>query len=189
MNIIKNRKIWFTGSISLTIISLLMIFLNPLKPAIDFSGGSLLEIKVNKQVAKDEISKIATESELENPQVTTSGQGSDTSQFLIRSQAISQDQKDKIIKNINSEVGEGKAQELRFETIGPTISADLVKKAILSVILASLGIIFYIAYAFRKMPDKNLSWRFGVSAVVALIHDLTITVGLFAIFAKFYNSA
>lgn len=183
MNIIKTRKIWLGISSILIVASVIMIWLFPLKPAIDFTGGSLLELKYTneKKLDKLEISQITTELELENSLVTPVGE----SGVLVRTKPINQDKKDEIIKKINEKIGEsgGVVQE-RFETIGPSVSANLVRKAIMSVIAASIAIILYIAYAFRNVSLQNLSWIFGVSAVLALIHDLIITVGAFSIFGK-----
>jgi preprotein translocase subunit SecF len=77
-------------------------------------------------------------------------------------------------------------KEVSYDTVGPTIGKDLENRSILAVILASLGIIFYIAYAFRKLPRPLSSWKFGLAAVIALIHDLFITTGLVALLGHFF---
>lgn len=77
--------------------------------------------------------------------------------------------------------------EVRFETVGPVIGRELTEKALYSVGLASLAIVGYIAYAFREIPKPYSSWKFGVAAVVALLHDVLVVVGVFSLLGHFYN--
>jgi preprotein translocase subunit SecF len=92
----------------------------------------------------------------------------------------------------DKEASEGKQKEegvteIRYETVGPTIGKDLTKKSIYSLIIASFCVILYIAWAFRKVSKPVKSWKFGVCAILALIHDVLITLGLFSILGKFLN--
>jgi len=84
-----------------------------------------------------------------------------------------------IISALQAEYGQ--IRELRFEAIGPTVSSDLTNKTIWAVIIASLCIIIYIAWAFRNVPAPTSSWRFGLCAVAALLHDTLFVLGLFSI--------
>ena len=79
------------------------------------------------------------------------------------------------------ETGTEKIQELQYTTIGPTVGASLKKRAGWALVIASLAIIVYLAAAFRKIPGRMSPWSFGVAAVVALLHDIIITVGVFII--------
>lgn len=81
----------------------------------------------------------------------------------------------------------GRIQELRFEAIGPTVSNDLANKTIWAVIIASICIIIYIAWAFRNVPAPTSSWRFGLCAVAALLHDALFVLGLFSIGGAYFN--
>lgn len=184
MNIIGKIKIWFGISALMIIIGLATIAIYGLKPGIDFAGGSLLEISDTSNISKTEISKLLADSGFKEATITTAGKG----ELVIKSQSVNQVQEDNFIKKINAKIGDsGKVTVENFQTIGPIVSQDLIKKSIYSVILAVLGIIAYITFAFRKMPDKNLSLRFGFSAVFALLHDLLFTVGMFAIAADFLH--
>lgn len=183
MNIMGKIKIWFAISLITLMAGILALFVYKLKIGIDFTGGSLLEISIPESANKEKIEQIYSEEKLEYTTISTAGQG-----ILVRSKEINENRKNEIVSAINSRLGEGnKIEEKRFETIGPTVSSDLIRKAIISVILASLGIVFYIAFAFRKMSDRGLSWRFGISAIVALIHDLFIAAGLFAFFGHLFG--
>ncbi|MFC1652066.1 protein translocase subunit SecF [Patescibacteria group bacterium] len=79
------------------------------------------------------------------------------------------------------------AKESRYETVGPTVSQDLTRKAFIAVGVASLGIILYLAFAFRKVTKPANPWKFGVCAVVALIHDSLFVLGMFALFGHFFD--
>jgi preprotein translocase subunit SecF len=71
--------------------------------------------------------------------------------------------------------------------VGPTIGNELKQKAVLAIILACVMIVIYISYSFRKVPKPASSFRFGISAIVALIHDVLVVVGLFAILGYFWH--
>ncbi len=78
-------------------------------------------------------------------------------------------------------------KEIRFETVGPVIGRELTQKSLYSVGVASLAIILYIAYAFRQIPKPYSSWKFGIAAVVALLHDVLVVVGVFSLLGHFYG--
>jgi preprotein translocase subunit SecF len=184
MNIIGRMKIWFAISILTIIIGVGSLFIYRLQPSIDFTGGSLLEISSKGKIDNKLIKKDLATAGFKNVAITTTGEGN----TIIKSKPVDQKLKSAFIENYNKTVGESRGvKEESFQTIGPTVSNDLINKSIYSVILASLGIIAYITFAFRKMPDKGLSWRFGFSAIFALLHDLLFTIGIFAIAADFFH--
>ncbi len=79
-------------------------------------------------------------------------------------------------------------EEKSFNSIGPSVGRELTKKAILAVVLVSLAIICFIAFAFRKVSKPVSSWRYGIVAVVTLLHDVIIPVGLFAFLSHYYGA-
>ncbi|HPN67134.1 MAG TPA: protein translocase subunit SecF, partial [bacterium] len=81
----------------------------------------------------------------------------------------------------------GTVKELRFEGVGPTVSKELTQKTIWAVLLASLAIILYLAWAFRNVPAPTSSWRFGICAIAALLHDVLFVLGVYSILGHFYN--
>lgn len=178
MNIIGRRKIWYLISLILIVPGIVALFLWGLKFGIDFNGGTLMEVQYSQDVPVEQVKNSLKDLNVNNLVVTSSGEKS----FLIRTETVNQDQHNKITENL-SKVGENK--ETRYESVGPTVSGDIRNKAIYSVILASLAIIIYIAIAFRKVPKPASSWRFGVCAVIALIHDLAFVIGVFAILGHF----
>jgi len=183
MNIIGRMKIWFLISGITICAGIAAISIYKPQYGIDFTGGSLLELAVPATLTKEVAHEVATDSKIEVGTITTS----DNNVFLILTKPITESDKNVFLTALKSKVGESAEaiEERRFETIGPTVSADLVKKALISVILASFAIIAYIAFVFRKLPDHSQSWRFGITAVVALMHDLLVTIGIFTLVGHF----
>jgi len=119
-----------------------------------------------------------------NLEVAAQAEGQD--RYFVRSARIDNQQKTDILAILTTQFNQ--ASELRFDSVDPTIGADVVRKAILALILAVLGILLYIAYAFRRVPGEIGAWRFGSAAVVAVVHDVIILLGLYAIVSHFYGA-
>jgi preprotein translocase subunit SecF len=88
-----------------------------------------------------------------------------------------------IAKQLKADFGD--YTEKQYDSVGPSVSSDLTKKAIIAVVLASVTILLYLAYAFRTVSYPVSSWKFGATAIAALLHDLLITAGIFSILAHF----
>jgi preprotein translocase subunit SecF len=181
MNIIGFRKLWYTISAVLIVPGIIALCVWHLKPGIDFKGGTLINVKFSEASSVSQVQKALSPSQLKNLVVQPAGQN----MYLIETDTITQDQHTQIDQELQKIGDSQKFQELSYQSVGPTISSDLEKKAIEAIILASLAIIFYIAYAFRQVPRPASSWKFGVGAVLALIHDLAFVTGLWAILGHF----
>lgn len=105
---------------------------------------------------------------------------------VIRTKAMDNSQKEQYLLELKKQYGP-ETEIDKFETVGPVIGKELTMKALQSVGLASLAIIIYIAYAFRTIPAPYTSWKFGVSAVVALLHDVLVVVGIFSILGHLFK--
>jgi len=180
--IIKSRKIWFTLSSILIIGSLLSLGLFKLNLGIDFTGGTLLEIKSNEIESTQDLESLLTGIEGID---TVKIQPTNENGFILRFAYIDNLTHLKIEETLKAKYTD--YEELRYETIGPVMGSDLKRKAFLSLSLAILFIIIYVAFAFRKIPQSMSSWKFGVTAVIALIHDILITVGVFSLLGYFLN--
>jgi len=182
-NVVKNRNYFFGFSLLLTILSIISIFTWKLNLSIDFRGGSNIEISLpNAEENLNKIREIGRESGLKIDSVRTS----DNNKVIIRTDDLSTNEHSMFIENLKSEFSDKVAEE-NYQTVGPVVSRDLTNKTIWSVVIASIAIILYIAYAFRRTPKPASSWRFGLAAVAALIHDLIITTGFVSIVGHFYS--
>ena len=181
MNIIGFRKIWYAISAILIIPGIIAFFVWGLKPGIDFRGGTLIEVKYNQTTSVDQVKNSLNDNLKKSLTITTS---SEPNSFLIKTTPITQDEHILITTELKKA---GDNTEIRYEAVGPTVSNDLKNKAIWAVIIASLAIIFYIAFAFRSVPRPASSWKFGVGAVLALVHDLVFITGLWAILGHYFG--
>ncbi len=168
MKLLKYKYIYFAISLIILIPGVISLVKNGLKLSIDFTGGTLLEITSTK-VDKTVLEKYAT-----------SVQKSSDNTYVLRMHEIDNDQKEKLLK-------EFEATEKKFETVGPVVGKELTQKAFMAMGVASLMIIAYIAWSFRHVPKPYSSWKFGVSAVIALLHDAVVVVGIFSIFGAIWH--
>lgn len=184
MNIpfIKYSKVWLSLSLTITIISLVLLFIWGLKPGIDFTGGSLLEIEFSKDRPSPEIVvKSFEELGIKNTMV----QKVDDNNLIIRTSFLDEEKHQEVIGAIKKISGDEEMSEHRFETIGASISKNLRERALLSIVFVSLAIIIYVAYAFRKVSQPVKSWKYGLLALVAVFHNIILIMGVFAVLGRF----
>lgn len=186
VNIIENRKISFTISGILFVSSVLILLIFGLKPGIDFTGGSLMELSFteNRPSLEQVHSSISTvEFDIGNILV----QPVDEDAVIIKTRFISEDEHQAILSVIRDsfESDNNKILEERVETIGPAISSQLRKRAIYAAIAVILAIVTFVGYAFKRVSRPVKSWKYGITAIIALIHDVTITMGVFALLGHF----
>lgn len=148
---------------------------------IDFTGGALLEYKFQKGIDKNDLKHRISSQGLEVSQINSSAENT----YIIRTKATEQNKINDLKNYLSKEFGT--IEERRVEFVGPVIGAELKKKAMIAVLLASVMIVLYIAFSFRKIPKPASSWRFGITAIAALMHDILVVIGIFAILGKFMN--
>lgn len=191
MKFIKYTKVWFALSLLLMAAGLFGIINNyreygtALVYGIDFTGGSLMELKFENEKTLDP-KQIYDPIEAVYPksvsQITHTGENT----YIVQSKEMTEEQLQTVSTSIREKLGN--FELLRFNTIGPKIGETLKQKAVIALIIALIAIVIYIAYAFRTVPKKVSAWKFGFAAIVALIHDILITVGIFALFRYEINS-
>lgn len=179
MFIIKHKKIFVWISIILVALSIVAIATFGLNLGIDFKGGSLTEVEYStvrpeQNVIEADLSTLSLGQALVQP-IGEKG-------YSIKTRDITDGEHQAILKSLGAD-----AVEKSFTSIGPSVGAELVRKSILSFILVSLGIIFWIAFSFRKVSKPVSSWRYGLIAIVTLIHDIMIPVGVFAVLSHIYG--
>lgn len=184
MNLIKYRNYFFALSLLLIIPGVIAFFAWGLKVGIDFSGGTLWEIRIvdtSKQVQPAEIRDLLTSAGTEVSQAQSTSQNTTLVKIPETDEVKIKDLKTKLQEKF------GQTEDVRLETVGPTISKELTKKAFLAVGISILAILTFITWSFRKIPKPASSLAFGVCTVIALVHDVIVVVGIFAILGHFYH--
>jgi preprotein translocase subunit SecF len=169
----------FSGIILLAGIISLAVF--GLRLGIDFKGGTVTELAFTQNYNIDQVRSVVEGENLGTFQLQTSGDKG----IIIRTGTLEKEKHDALLEKIKSQIGD--YEEKRFDSIGPVVGEELKKDAIYQLILVSLGIVFYIAYAFRKVARPITSWQFGVAAIIALVHDLLIVLGIFSLLGHFHG--
>ena len=184
MFIIKNKKIFIGISIVLIIFSIVSISIFRLKVGIDFKGGALTEV-VYKDARPDQAELNSALGALNFGSILLQPTGD--MGYIVKSRDLNEAEHGLLLKTLSQD-GKNILEEKSFNSIGPSVGRELTKKAIIAIILVSLAIILFIAYAFRKVSKPVSSWRYGLIAVVSLLHDVTIPIGLFAILSHYYGA-
>lgn len=184
MDTVGKKNWYFFISLLVLIPGLISLALFGLTLSIDFTGGSKIELKISNfkfQMSNTEIEKVVSEQSLSVSTVQkTSG---DT--FIVRTKPIDEKAHKKILEKLQKKYGD--VQEISFETVGPTIGKETTVNAFKAIALASILIVLYIAWSFRRVPKPASSWRFGICAMVALLHDVLVVVGVFSLLGHFFG--
>ena len=182
--IIQKRKIWLTLSSCLVGLSIIFIVIFGLNLGIDFTGGSLLEVKFledrpEPQAISDIVASVGIEGDIV---VQPTGE----KHAILRFQSIEEENHQLIFDKLKESFAD-KVQEERYEAIGPAIGQELKTKAVYSMLVVIIAIVVYVGWAFRKVSYPVKSWKYGVIAIIALVHDLVITLGVFALLGRFMS--
>jgi preprotein translocase subunit SecF len=178
MNIIKNRKIFYTISLAIIIIGLIMMVVKGLNYGIDFTGGTSIQIKIGKMVTVDEIREIMNEYDNDASIVHV---GNNKDEIIIKSNKdFDNEEIDLIVDRFVEKYGIEK-KEFQSEKFVATMGEEIKKKALLSSLIAAVGMLIYITWRFEL--------RFAFAAIVALVHDILITLSIYAIFGIPANNA
>lgn len=188
-NFMHYKPIFFFLSALVIVPGIISLDKYRLRPSIEFTGGALYEMRFSAPIAKDEnlnlndfqIIKEHLESngeELGEGVSVFSVQNSGEKTYLLKLSPIKEEEKNKINKILTEKFGA--LEEVRFETIGPLLGRELLIKTLVAVVIASFGIVTYVAWAFKN-------FKFGISAVLAMFHDTLILLGSFSLLGHFYG--
>jgi preprotein translocase subunit SecF len=179
MNIIKHRYLFFLISLIVIVPGIAGLIAWGFPLAIDFTGGSVLEVSLASGVQPPTEDVIALYDNLgvKDAQVQTTGSDG----LIIRSEHIDEVKKDEIVAAMKTAYATDITID-RFDTVGPTVGAEVAKGALYAVIAAALAIIIYITFAFRGVDH---AFRYGIAAVVAMLHDVAVVCGIEALLAHF----
>ncbi|MBP6005865.1 protein translocase subunit SecF [Candidatus Saccharibacteria bacterium] len=178
MNIIGRRKLWYSIALGLVIPLTLFLSIHGLKLGLDFKGGQELEVS---GIDQPKLEEIANSNSLGNYLITTSGQ----SNLLIRYDQ--QDNPEEVRESIKSEIEANGGKEESYNSIGPSISSEITTNAIKALVIASIAIMLYIAFAFRNLPSEVDPLSFGIIAIIAMLHDALILFGSFSVLGYYFG--
>lgn len=179
MNIVIHRKIyfWFTGLILAAALGAIAFYGLPLD--IDFTGGSLMQVKYQNGVpALAEIQSQVTAVPVGAVSVRTVG----TDAVSIRTRTLTPAEHSSILVALSRDAS---VTELSYTSVGPTLGGQFANKALWALLAVGLAIALYIAFAFRKVSRPVPSWAYGLTVIVILIHDLIIPAGFFAVYGHY----
>jgi preprotein translocase subunit SecF len=178
---LKYSKVYFVFSGILILASVVSLFYFGLKPGIDFTGGSILEVEYEEtRPSNQEVRDVLVGLDLGEFSV----QPTDEKGLILRMKEIQEETHQETIARLREM---GSLEELRFESIGPVIGKELREKTGMVIVLSLVAILLYIAAAFRKLSFPAKSWQYGLVSLVALFHDALIPLGVFSLLGRFYD--
>lgn len=175
LDVVGKRKIYLSIAGALVLVSWLLIIFLGLKPGIDLKGGTSWQISFAEPVDIENIKSVFREADGLEVSVKTAGDGS----FIVRLPDLSEEEHQTYLAALEQKLGE--LEEKNFSSIGPTIGSELQRRSIWAMILVIVGISLFIAWAFRKVSEPIKSWKYGIVALITLLHDVSIPAGLLAL--------
>lgn len=179
--VVRLRKVWYAISGLLVTASIVLIAVLGLPFGIDFTGGSLLEVQFETAPAMSDVRQAFTDLGYADAVVQSTGE----TDVLVRLPNITEEAHQQVLAGLTETFGQ--ADELRFDSIGPTIGQELKRDAFWALVLALALIVTYVAWAFRKVSEPIRSWKYGLLTIVAALHDILIPLGVFAILGASEN--
>ena len=181
LNIIGRRVWFFVLSLLVIIPGLIALAVWELPLAIDFTGGTLLEVRFesDEPPSPTELVVLYKELDINTPWVQSAG----ATDIVVRSKTINEAIKTNVIKEMENRFG-GPIEVLRFDTICPSMGEEAVLQTLYAVGLAALGVMAYIIYVYREVPH---AFRYGLTAIISMLHDVAVIVGIEAIFGYFFG--
>jgi preprotein translocase subunit SecF len=172
INFVNRRVLYLWISIILFIIAVVFLGAEGLKMGVQFSSGSELTLKFDQPVSQADLRSEVRGLGYTGAIVQETNEGA----FIISTRTLTKDEKDTLEGALTDRFGP--SQELNFDNVGPRVASETARTAIIAVAVACVGILIYVTWAFRRMPRP---FHYGVCAVIALVHDTVIVMGVFAI--------
>jgi preprotein translocase SecF subunit len=180
MSFLRAAKLLFPLSVIAVVGSIVLFFYPGPRLSIEFTGGTLMEVRVPDAVTKDALEQNLKSYDWKDAgaeSVSVAKTANNT--YFLRTPNLDPEQHKAVLAHLTGAFPE--MQELQYTSIGPTVGASLERRALAALVVASLAIIVYLTIAFRTVPRELSPWSFGLAAVAALLHDLVIVMGIFTI--------
>ena len=192
MWVVNNRKIFYSISSIIVFLSIVSFGVYGFKPGIDFTGGTLIEVAYSGQ--RPEQKALVQSLSVIDPTVSVRSSGS--SEYIIRMKPVDQEQKGAVMSALSAQgaatttastspIVSAQTTIKTFDSIGPVLGVEALRKSIVSIILVLLGIVLFITFAFRKVSEPVSSWKYGLIAIVGLIHNVIIPAGVFSVLGHY----
>ena len=175
IDFVGKRHWFFLGSAIAVVIAVFALGAFGLRPGIDFSGGTSMTLRFEPQVEQSALRQAMTDYGSADAIIQKSGDD-----YLMRLKLLSLEERESLLSTLQTEFG-GELTVLDYNTVSPSIATETARQAGLALVFASIAMLLYIAWSFRKMPSP-LKW--GTCAIVALVHNIVIVAGLFALLGK-----
>ena len=181
-NIVGHRKIWYILSLLVIIPGIFCMFTRGFNFGIDFTGGTIIDLRFDKEVAITEVRDVLKEYKLDNSTIQLSGDTSSATaakDVMIRTGDLEENERKAVMASLKDKLGN--YTMLREEKVGAVIGSELVWNAIWATLLSWVLIVLYVSFRFE--------WKFGIAAVLALVHDVLILLSVFSLLQKQLDSS
>lgn len=178
----RPARYFFILSTTLTVLSIVLAVYPGPRLSIEFTGGTRMEFVVPDTVT---VTSVSTAMKSYGAETNAIVNKAHNGHIIIRTKNLEDAEHTALVNHLKSALGP--VEEVQYNTIGPTVGSTLKKRAAIALAVASLGIVLYLAWAFRSMPRKYGAWKFGIVAVFTLLHDVMVTVGIFVILSYYTN--
>ncbi|SMP49371.1 protein translocase subunit SecF [Anoxynatronum buryatiense] len=178
MDIIHQKKIWFSISAAIILVGLVMALLTGVNAGIDFTGGTLMEFELHQSASTDEIRSIT---DAFDTSASINFIGSDQTTLQIRTiEDLDHSERMEVFRELETRYEITEDDFLRAEQFGPAIGREIRDRAFLSMLIAAVGMLIYITFRFE--------FSFGIAAIIALFHDILVVLAVYVIFRIPLNS-
>ena len=181
-DIMGRSKIWFVLSLLIIIPGIFCMFTKGFNFGIDFTGGTIMDLRFDNQVTLTQVREVMKSYNLDNATIQLSGEASNieaSADVMIRTADLEENERKEIMASLREQVGPYTV--LREEKVGATIGGELITDAVMATVLSWVLIVIYVSYRFE--------WRFGLSAILALVHDILIVLSVFSFTQKQVDSS
>lgn len=175
IDFVGKRHWFFLGSAIAVVVAIVALGAFGLRPGIDFSGGTSMTLRFEPQVEQSALRQAMADYGSADAIIQRSGDD-----YLMRLKLLSLEEREALLSTLQAKFG-GELTVLDYNTVSPSIATETARQSGLALVFASIAMLLYIAWSFRKMPSP-LKW--GTCAIVALVHNIVIVAGLFAILGK-----
>ena len=181
-DILKRSKLWFAISLLIIIPGIFCMFTKGFNFGIDFTGGTIIEMEFQQEVTLPQVRDVLREYNLDNATIQLSGDVSNveaSKDVMIRTMDLEENERKAVMASLKDEIGAYTV--LREEKVGATIGGELITDALMATVISWILIILYVSYRFE--------WRFGIAAILTLIHDVLIVLSVFSFLQKQVDSS